>query len=108
MSESLEQLPIDNIPLQTDEKDVFQWLFPAKSQTETDEQQKEEPTKKYQFFMNVGLLAILIFVAVFPKTQNLWIKAIPTNTESVLFSVMKVFIIFFLLYLVNYGFSMKN
>ena len=108
MSESLEQLPIDNIPLQTDEKDVFQWLFPAKPQTEIDEPQKEEPSKQSQFFINVGLLAVLIFIAVFPKTQNIWIKAIPTDTESILFSVMKVFIIFFLLYLVNYGISMKN
>lgn len=110
MSANIEQLPIDNIPLQTEEKDVFRWLFPEKPQEETNLGQKEEftSTRKYQFFINVGLLALLIFVAVFPKTQNVWIKVIPTNTESVLFSVMKVFIIFFLLYLVNYGISMKN
>ena len=109
--EKIYNLPVDKIPLSNEEKDVFQWLYPSKEETneivEKDSKQTKPLTlnsKKYQYYTNIICMFVLIFCAVYPKCNSIWKKFIPTNEESVLFSVVKVFTIFFILYFLNYIF----
>ncbi len=104
MSEIIHELPVDNIPLGADEKDVFQWLYPTTPKKIKDKQ----PDRRVQMYINLFFMAVLIFSAVYPKFQFMWIKMIPFKEESPVFSVMKVFVIFFLLYVFNYVFICKN
>ena len=42
MSEIIDELPVDSIPLRTEEKDVFDWLYPTKDVTTSKKSNGEE------------------------------------------------------------------
>lgn len=113
--EKIYNLPVDKIPLSNEEKDVFQWLYPKKEVQEkvieTNNNELEKPnaivhknTRHYQYYVNLLCSFVLIFSAVYPKWNNVWKKMIPTEEDNVLFSLVKVFTIFFVLYFINYIF----
>jgi len=109
--EKIYNLPVDKIPLSNEEKDVFQWLYPKKEEkienVEKDKTQIKTQTfhsKKYQYYTNIFCMFVFIFCAVYPKCNSVWNKFIPANEDSVLFSIVKVFTIFFILYFLNYIF----
>lgn len=120
--EKIYNLPVDKIPLSTEEKDVFQWLFPAKEkEKQTEQENVNDPSKitipttkvsstsiqnrrKYQYYGNIICAFLLMFCAVYPKWNFIWKKFVPTDENSIIFSSVKVFTIFFILYLLNYVF----
>ena len=105
--EKIENLPIDKIPLSTEEKDVFQWLYPKKKVIEEDTENKETENNKTInkntiFYLYILLFSVSLFSVLYPKTNILWNKVIPTNENSPFFSIIKIFIVFFLLYLFHF------
>ena len=107
--EKIENLPIDKIPLSTEEKDVFQWLYPKKEiineETNVNESKIKETTinKNTIFYIYMVLFSLSLFSVLYPKTNIFWTKVIPTNENSPFFSIIKIFIVFFILYLVHFG-----
>lgn len=104
--EKIENLPIDKIPLSTEEKDVFQWLYPKKEilNEETNKKEiKQTINKNTIFYLYILLFSISLFSVLYPKTNILWNKVIPTNENSPFFSIIKIFIVFFILYLFHFG-----
>lgn len=110
--EKIYNLPVDKIPLSSEEKDVFQWLYPkkeepteiTKSNVSLPASQPTQKTRQYQYYSNIICSFLLIFCATYPKWNVIWKKFIPTDENSVLFSIVKVFTIFFVLYFMNYIF----
>lgn len=103
--EKIETLPIDKIPLSTEEKDVFQWLYPKKENPnkEIKSKEKTEINKNTIFYIYILLFSLSLFSVLYPKTNIVWNKVIPTNENSPFFSIIKIFIVFFLLYLFHFG-----
>ncbi len=116
MSEQIEQLPSDNIPLDTHEKDVFQWLYPSKEKEEIIQSPSNTSStqsgfleqKSTVFYVNLIVLSVLIFCSGYPPINPVWDKLIPIEKEKPLYTIMKVFIIFFVLYVINYMLFQKN
>lgn len=117
--EKIYTLPVDKIPLSTEEKDVFQWLYPKKEVKEniTNEdktiiekpiQNTNQKTKYYQFYVNVLCSFVLIFCSVYPKWNHFWKKLIPADESSIIFSLVKVCTVFFILYFINFMFHKYN
>jgi uncharacterized membrane protein YdbT with pleckstrin-like domain len=122
--EKIYNLPIDKIPLSTEEKDVFQWLYPKEKTEKTEKIEKDNNEKKttekksstnnqnktrqYQFYVNVVSSFILIFCAVYPTLNSFWKKIIPTDENTIIFSLVKVFVVFFILYFINFMFHKYN
>jgi hypothetical protein len=113
MSEIINNLPIDSIPLGAEEKDVFEWLYPKK--TETQEESLKQTTssfsnikKNIEYFIPIGLISsVLMFCAIYPKLDKSWQKLIPFQSESILFSLSKVFTIYFVLIVFYFGILLK-
>lgn len=103
--EKIETLPIDKIPLSTEEKDVFQWLYPKKEnlKKEIETKEKKEINKNTIFYIYILLFSFSLFSVIYPKTNIVWNKVIPTNENSPFFSIIKIFIVFFILYLFHFG-----
>ena len=103
--EKIETLPIDKIPLSTEEKDVFQWLYPKKEnpKKEIETKEKIEINKNTIFYIYILLFSLSLFSVLYPKTNIFWNKVIPTNENSPFFSIIKIFIVFFILYLFHFG-----
>lgn len=113
--EKIYSLPVDKIPLSTEEKDVFQWLYPIeKKEKKNDEKDnkittnKQNKTRQYQYYINVLSSFILIFCAVYPKWNSFWKKLIPTDENNIIFSFVKVFTVFFIMYFINFMFHKYN
>ena len=107
--EKIENLPIDKIPLSTEEKDVFQWLYPQKEIV--NEIKEETKLNKIEtklnnnsiFYLYIILFTICLFSVLYPKTNIIWNKIIPANENSPYYSIMKIFIVLFLLYIFHFG-----
>lgn len=111
--EKIYNLPVDKIPLSTEEKDVFQWLYPIEKkekkindkETTTNDKlstNNQKKTRQYQYYINVLSSFILIFCAVYPKWNSFWKKLIPADENNIIFSFVKVFTVFFILYFINF------
>lgn len=108
--EKIEQLPKDKIPLSKEEKDIFQWLYPIKKE-ETNLKEKDINLKEtninqsYLFYSYLFVFSVILFSVLYPKCNIIWKKIIPTNEENPIFSIVKVFIVLFLLFLFHYSFQ---
>ena len=116
MSEQIQQLPSDNIPLDIHEKDVFQWLYPSKEKDAIQEQSfgAQEMQSGFLeststvFYVNLIVLFVLIFCSAYPPINPIWDKLIPMDREKPFYTIMKVFFIFFILYVINYLLAQKK
>lgn len=108
--EKIEQLPKDKIPLSNEEKDIFQWLYPAKKEEinlkEEDNKLKETHlNQSYVFYSYLFIFSIILFTVLYPKCNILWKKIIPTDEENPIFSIVKIFIVLFLFYLFHISYQ---
>jgi len=114
MSEIINELPIDSIPLGAEEKDVFEWLYPKKIATQEDSSKKitssfSKIKQVSEYLIPIGLLlSVLMFCAIYPKLDSSWQKLIPFKQESILFSMSKIFSIYFILIVFYFGFLLKK
>lgn len=114
--EKIYNLPVDKIPLSKEEKDVFQWLYP-KNEKETPSMNKnnqessvvekkitKSSSKQTLYYINLLCSFILLFIAIYPKLNHIWKIFIPTSEDGILFSVVKIFFVYFILYFINYSY----
>lgn len=102
MSEIIDELPVDSIPLRTEEKDVFDWLYPTKDVTTS---KKSNGGEKSPFLLDTSkfiplgfFLSVFTFCAIYPKFDSLWKKIIPFSMDSILFSTSKIVLIYLFLF----------
>ena len=102
--EKIEQLPKDKIPLSNEEKDIFQWLYPISNDIEKEEKKddKKELNQSIVFYSYLIVFSIVLFVVIYPKCNFFWKKIIPTSEENPIFSIVKIFIVLFLLFVFNF------
>lgn len=103
--EKIEQLPKDKIPLSNEEKDIFQWLYPIKKIEENNPEEKKEINQSFLFYTYLLVFSIILFIVLYPKCNIVWNKIIPTNEENPIFSILKVFIVLFLLFLFHISYQ---
>ena len=119
MTEKIYNLPVDKIPLSSEEKDVFQWLYPLEKKEKKDVEiettvkenqstKDKNKTRQIQYYINFITSFILIFCAVYPKWNFFWKKLIPTDENNIVFSFVKVFTVFFIMYFINFMFHKYN
>tara|TARA_Y100000992_G_C21116095_1_gene419588 strand:+ start:137 stop:460 length:324 start_codon:yes stop_codon:yes gene_type:complete len=103
--EKIEQLPKDKIPLSNEEKDIFQWLYPMKKQLVENCDEKKESSHSFTFYSYLFVFSIILFIVLYPNCNIIWKKIIPTDEKNPIYSIIKVFIVLFLLFLFHISYQ---
>jgi hypothetical protein len=108
MSEIITELPLDNIPLGTAEKDVFTWLYPPANKIETPEIAHSTIKINHNLILLLVTSSILIFSVIYPKFDTFWKKFLPYHEKEIFFSLSKVFFVYVTLTVLFYVTGCKN
>ena len=106
MSEIIDELPVDSIPLGNEEKDVFDWLYPTTTTVTTPKKSNVEKSPLLldtSKFIPLGFfLSVFTFCAIYPKFESLWKKIIPFSMDSISFSTSKIILIYLFVFGIYY------
>jgi hypothetical protein len=100
MGDTIQQLPTDNLPPTSEEKDMIQWMFPNQEKKEEPSSSSEIPnqpviTSKFRFEMKSFFIIILIYILVSNSfTDSMIHKILPITTKSSIFLLALKSIIF--------------
>lgn len=108
MSEIITELPLDNIPLGTAEKDVFTWLYPPANKIETPEISTGTIKMNHNLLLLFVSSSILLFSVIYPKFDVFWKKFLPYQEKEIFFSLSKVFFVYVTLTVLFYVTGCKN
>lgn len=93
MGDSLNSLPVDQIPLKDEEKQIAEMLF----------QQKETTFQKYWQPSKIYIIAtILVFLMLLPFFDKVMFKLWGRDDSKLVFAMLKSFIFLILLIIISY------
>lgn len=97
MGDTIKELPSDNLPPTSEEKDMIQWMFPNQEKKEEPSPIPTEPivTSKFHFEMKSFFIIILLYILLSNSfTDSLIHKILPITTKSSIFLLALKSIIF--------------